>query len=105
MTGTADSRPRWRPALRAGTCALAVVWMAEVLSALAWIEGATATGSTASVATSLALFPGSRVHYVVSGAGGSWGWQPGWLWLAVGLLVFVLVARPWRLIYPRPVVT
>lgn len=98
MTAALGARPRWHSAARAGSAALALTWAAEVLSALAWMQGATAAGSAGSVDTSLPLFPGSRVYYLVTGEGGSWGWQPGWLCLAAGLLVFLVVARPWRLL-------
>ena len=48
------------------------------------------------VTGSLTLFPGSSLDYVQPTKGFSMAFRPGWAGLAVGVLVRVAAARPWR---------
>jgi threonine/homoserine efflux transporter RhtA len=66
------ARPRWTAGLRAGCTALALTLLVGLLAGLAWADGAMSAAPDA-VSTGV-----------------------GWLPLAVGVLVFLAVARPWR---------
>lgn len=94
-------RPRWQTALSAGFAALVAVFVLELLSGMAWVQGATSVGiasrAEVQVRESLRLFPGSKVWYAWDGNGGGWGLNLGWSCLVVGLVVFLIALVPWRL--------
>lgn len=60
-----------------------------------------AAAPAARVTGSLTLFPGSTVEYTPEATGFTLLFAPGWACLAAGLLVFVAVARPWRVLTGR----
>ncbi|HEX8496537.1 MAG TPA: hypothetical protein VF661_05015 [Actinomycetales bacterium] len=90
------SRARWLAGAQAGVAALALTLMVEMLMGLAWLDGAMASGSAGTVTGSLTLFPGSQLSYSSPGGGLVVSVSPGWLCLVAGLLVTLVVARPWR---------
>jgi hypothetical protein len=98
------TRPRWAAGLQAGLAALTATLLLELLAALTWLDGAEAADPDGRVTGPLTLFPGSSVEYTPVESGFSFFFAPGWTALAVGLLVLVVVARPWRLARrsPRP---
>jgi hypothetical protein len=94
-------RPRWRVALQAALLTAAGVLFLEYWQAAGWLQAASELGTgpcppPVHVAGPLRMFPGSTVQFVVEGNTHLTGWTPGWSCLAVGLLAFVVVARPWR---------
>lgn len=94
---TDRSRPRWTAGAQAGIAALTATLLLEMLAALTWLDGARAADPDGRVTGSMTLFPGSSVEYAPVESGFSAFIAPGWSALVVGLLVLVLVARPWRL--------
>lgn len=90
-------RPHWKIGLWAGSAALILVLLAELFAALAWADGAAAAETGKPVSGSMTLFPGSELTYDSAGGGVSLSLGFGWLCLAVGLLAFVIAARPWRI--------
>jgi hypothetical protein len=72
--------------------------LAEGLAALSWLDGAMAATPETPVTGALTFFPGSSLTYSPSESGFSLSFSLGWLCLAVGLIAFVLAARPWRLL-------
>lgn len=95
------TRPRWSVGLGAALALVLLTVLAELWSAMAWADGVLATAPAVAVSGSMTLFPGSEVSYAPSAAGFEVGFSPGWTSLAVGLLAFLLVARPWRLLAHR----
>lgn len=89
-------RPRWNVGGVTGVVVFALVVLAELLSALAWTDGVMAAAPAVPAAGSLTLFPGTDLTYSPEGSGFAVTYALGWLAPAVGALVFVLVARPWR---------
>lgn len=95
-------RPRWYHGLLAALVGLFVTSILELFAGIYWIEGAMAAAPESSTSGSLMLFLGSRVYYEVFDDGGfEFGVTPGWLSLAVALVAFILVARPWRVFTGR----
>jgi hypothetical protein len=92
-------RPRWNLGLQAAVSALMLTLLVEFLTALAWVDGATAARPDHQVNGSIALFPGSSMQYTPPGVNMMFG--PGWLCLAIGLFALVTVARPWRVLTGR----
>jgi hypothetical protein len=92
-------RPRWTVGFQTALAALLLSSFAELLAALAWLDGATAAHPDHRVTGSLTLFPGSSAQYTPPGLNLTFG--PGWLCPAIGLLVLVAVARPWRALTRR----
>ncbi len=90
-------RPRWNAGATAGLCAASIVLLIEFFAALGWADGAMAASKDKAVHGPLTLFPGSALTYDPAPRSLTISLQPGWGALAVGLAVFVLVARPWRL--------
>lgn len=90
------TRPRWTAGLQAGGAALALTVLVALLAGLAWADGAMSAAPDAPVRGSVALLPGSSMEYSPAVDGFSVSTGVGWLPLAVGLLAFVAVARPWR---------
>jgi hypothetical protein len=95
---------QWPGAVGKAFAALFVALFPEGVSALGWLQGAEAAGALEgpSVVGSLTFFPGSVVSFVHEGTYHSSGWQPGWLCLLVGALVFVVALRPWRVLARAP---
>ena len=92
------SRPHWRSGLRAGVLAFASVLLVECLCLWSWLDGALMAGVEGSVSRTLPMFPGSAVSVEWTEQGGGYGMHPGWVSLAIGLVAFLGVARPWRLL-------
>ncbi|MBN1093718.1 hypothetical protein JKP75_14850 [Blastococcus sp. TML/M2B] len=90
------TRPRWTAGLQAGGAALAIAVLVALLAGLAWADGAMSADANSPARGSVALLPGSSMEYEPLGDGFSVSTGVGWLPLAVGVLVFVAVARPWR---------
>ena len=94
--------PRWNVGASAAIATAAVVLFVELLCALAWWDGAMAANATGALTGRMTLFPGSSLrHETLPGGGISLMFQPGWLFAAVGVLTFVLAARPWRALNRR----
>ncbi len=94
-----STRPRWSVGVQAGFAALALTVAIEFFAALAWVDGVMAAGPDAGrvVSGSLTLYPGSLLEFKQQAKSFSLSFQPGWGVLIVGVLVLVVVARPWRL--------
>lgn len=99
----ANPRPRWAAAAIFGFTAGMLVLLAELFAALNFASGAEAADPTAPVRGALFPFPGSEVIYTppAGEVGLAVEFAFGWLFLAVAALVFVAVARPWRLVTER----
>ena len=94
-----STRPRWSIGVQAGFAALALTVAIEFFAALAWTDGVIAAGPDAgrTVTGSLTFYPGSSMQFEQQGKGFAFSFEPGWGVLIVGVLVLVVVARPWRL--------
>jgi hypothetical protein len=90
------TRPRWTAGTLSGAAALGVALLAALLATLAWADGAMSADPEAPVRGSVTLLPGSSVEYTPLAEGFAVSSSVGWLPVALGLLVFVAVARPWR---------
>ncbi len=90
------TRPRWTVGVHAGFVALLITVSAAGLAALAWTDGVMSADPARAVSGSVTLLPGSSLEYAPRGDGFSIAYSTGWMPLAVGFLVFVLAARPWR---------
>lgn len=96
------TRPRWYAAANWGLLALGVLLLVEGLCGLAWMDGVMAADKASAASGSITLFPGSDLVYEPRPGGGfAMSFAFGWLPLAVGLLTFIVVARPWRLVTGR----
>jgi hypothetical protein len=89
-------RPRWAVGCYSGVAALMLTLLAALLAGLAWADGVMSADPEQPVRGSVTLLPGSSMEYAPLGDGFAVSTSVGWLPLAVGLLVFVVVARPWR---------
>lgn len=99
---TDATRPHWYAGASWGLIALGLVLFVEGLCGLAWMDGVRAADETQAASGSITLFPASSLEYAPLADGGfSMSFAFGWLCLAVGLLGFVAVARPWRLVTGR----
>ncbi len=96
-----EDRPRWSVGLIAGTVTFAVVVLVELLSALAWSDGAMAAAPESTTSGSLTFFPGSALEYAPLDAGFALTLGFGWLAPALAVVTFLAVARPWRLLRAR----
>jgi hypothetical protein len=89
------ARPRWQTAGVAAAVTFGVIVNVEFIAALNWVSGVVDGGERA--ATGVVFpFPGSVVTYEPPGYG--MVLEPGWLPFIGPLLIFVLLARPWRLL-------
>jgi len=91
------TRPRWTVGFTVGMCLLGLSLLAEGLAALSWLDGAMAATPESPASGALTFFPGSSLTYAPSASGFLLSVDFGWACLAVGLIAFVLAARPWRL--------
>jgi hypothetical protein len=82
-----------------------VVWFVQLLASLSWIEGVMAAAPEHDITGPLVFFPGSNVSYspLPGGSTSGFGFSMdfGWTGLIVGVITFVLVAQPWRLLLRR----
>ena len=90
--------PRWTVGLYSGITALMLTLFAALLAGLAWADGVMSADPERPVRGSVTLLPGSSMEYAPLDNGFSISAGVGWLPVAVGLLVFVVVARPWRVV-------
>lgn len=90
------TRPRWAVGLYSGVTALMTTLVVALLAGLAWADGVMAADPDQPVRGSVTLLPGSAMEYAPLGDGFSVSTSVGWLPAATGLLVLVVVARPWR---------
>jgi hypothetical protein len=90
------TRPRWAAGLYSGVTALMATLVVALLAGLAWADGVMDADPEDPVRGSVTLLPGSAMEYAPLGDGFSVSTSVGWLPVAVGLLVLVAVARPWR---------
>lgn len=90
------SRPRWAVGIYGGVAALMLMLLVALLAGLAWADGVMSADPSEPVRGSVTLLPGSSMEYVPLADGFAVSSSVGWLPVAVGLVTFVLVARPWR---------
>jgi hypothetical protein len=90
------TRPRWTVGVHSGVAALAVTLLAALLAGLAWVDGVMSADPDEPVSGSVTLLPGSSMEYRPLADGFAVSTGVGWLPVAVGLLAFLLAARPWR---------
>ena len=91
------ARPRWQMAGVAAAVTFGVSLNVEVIAALNWLGGVVDGGGRPTTGT-VFPFPGSVVIYEPPGFGMQL--DPGWLPLIAAVVVFLLVARPWRMVRP-----
>jgi hypothetical protein len=89
-------RPRWTVGVHSGVTALLLTLLLALLTGLAWADGVMDADPDGPVSGSVTLLPGSSMEYRPLESGFSVETGVGWLPVAVGLLVFVIAARPWR---------
>jgi hypothetical protein len=97
------TRPRWAVGIYCGIAALMLMVLVALLAGLAWADGVMSADPSSPVRGSVTLLPGSSMEYSPLGDGFAVSAGVGWLPVAVGLLTFVLVARPWRAVRRSPV--
>jgi hypothetical protein len=90
------TRPRWAVGFYSGVAALMLTLAVALLAGLAWADGVMSADPSKPVRGSVTLLPGSSMEYSPLGDGFEVSAGVGWLPVAVGLLAFVVVARPWR---------
>jgi hypothetical protein len=94
---TADpTRPRWTVGVHSGVAALFLTLLVALLAGLAWADGVISANPDEPVSGSVTLLPGSSMEYQPLTDGFAVETSVGWLPVAVGLLAFVIAARPWR---------
>lgn len=108
MTPQAQSRPRWSLGALAASLAFAATAIGMLWTAAVYFEGVSDAGTVGREVSSF-VFPwfGSTFHAQVlaDGEGLMMGITSPWALLVVPLLVFLVVARPWRALTgrsPRP---
>ncbi len=94
------SRPRWLAGWWAGLSTLAALVVLFMLMSLVYAEGVLDSGVTTPVSSGLFPFVGSEITIDPSPDGGgiALSMSPGFGPFVAALVVFVLVARPWRLL-------
>lgn len=90
-------RPRWSAGAQAGVAAMAGTWLLTLLAAFVWMDGARTASPHQPVSGHLPFLPGSALTYHSVASGFVMDIDFGWTFLFIGVLTFVLVARPWRL--------
>ncbi len=95
----ARSGPRWALGLFAALVAFEIALAAQFMLATVWFDAAEASGA-ARVEGGVGLVPGMSVLYASDAApdGARFSMESGPAATMVGLLVFLIVARPWRLV-------
>jgi hypothetical protein len=78
-----------------------LVLVVQFFAALSWASGADAADPSGKVSDSLFPFPGSQVSYDPLSDGFNVEINPGWSSYAVTAVVFVMIARPWRVVTAR----
>ena len=96
-------RPRWAVGIYCGIAALMLTLLVALLAGLAWADGVMNADPSEPVRGSVTLLPGSSMEYAPLENGFTVSSSVGWLPVVVGVLVFVLVARPWRAVRRTPV--
>lgn len=81
---------------RAAVAALMLTLLGAMLAGLAWADGVMSADPSKPASGSVTLLPGSSMEYAPLGDGFAVSAGVGWLPVAVGVLVFVVVSRPWR---------
>lgn len=97
------TRPRWAVGIYCGFAALMLTVLVALLAGLAWADGVMNADPSEPVRGSVTLLPGSSMEYAPLENGFTVSSSVGWLPVVVGLLAFVLVARPWRAVRRTPV--
>jgi len=92
--------PRWTAGAYAAYATFLALIYLQIYASFSWIDGAKAASPNAEVRGGLALFPGAETWYT-PGPDGGFGFQTGWSPIVLTVLVFLLVARPWRVISAR----
>ena len=90
------ARPRWTAGVHSGFGALMLTLLGALIAATAWADGVLSADPTGPVSGSVTLLPGSALEYAPVGDGFALSYSTGWAPVVVGLVVFVVVARPWR---------
>jgi hypothetical protein len=90
------TRPRWTIGFVVGLAALAVSWTTGIFAALSWLDGVIAAEPDGQVSGAMTFFPGSSLIYEPLAEGFSFTMNLGWVCFLIGLIAFVLAARPWR---------
>lgn len=99
------SRPRWTVGFTVGMSLFGLSLLAEGLAALSWLDGAMAAAEGSRATGAMTFFPGSSLTYSPSASGFSLSVNFGWVCMAIGVIGFILAARPWRLLTHRAVST
>lgn len=99
MAAEADpgtDKPRWARGLVLGLLALELVVALQLALATVWTDAAMASHAS-EVSGPIMLVPGTRMTFAREAGGGfSYGMSTGPVCLVLGVVVFVVVARPWR---------
>ena len=99
-----DLRSPWSSAITASVSTLAGLMVGFLLLSLYYVEGVLDSGNDEVVSSWLFPFLGSQVEVEPETAAGlGFSVSPGPLPFIVALLVFVLVAKPWRAIHRQSV--
>lgn len=90
------TRPRWTAGVHSGFLALVLTLVGALVAATAWADGVLSADPGRPVTGSVIFLPGSSMEYAPLGDGFALTYSTGWTPVAIGLVVFVVVARPWR---------
>lgn len=99
-----DGRPRWTTGILVAAVAAFLVSFVQVLAAVNFLAGVEAVDGGTTARGALVPFPGSSIERRPLGDGFEASIDFGPTFAVVALVVFVLVARPWRLVRRRPIV-
>ncbi|XVX18866.1 hypothetical protein ACQP1U_10995 [Actinomycetota bacterium] len=98
-------RPRWAVGAFAAVPVFAALLYGWLFSSIAFVEGVVASGVTGREVRSADVLPWLGTEFVAKvepgGGGLSVGSELPWALLVLPLLVFLVVARPWRLVTGR----
>ena len=90
------TRPRWTAGAHAALLALMLTLTGALIAATAWADGVLSADPSRPVRGSVTFLPGSSMEYAPLGDGFALSYSTGWAPVVIGLVVFVVVARPWR---------
>ncbi|HEX5534813.1 MAG TPA: hypothetical protein VFX33_13815 [Actinomycetales bacterium] len=98
-TSDGVKRPLWSLAAACSAAVLVLLAFAAMLAGSGFVDAVEASGVRQEVAAPLSLLPGvsGYAHFPEDG-GTAFGISFGWQFLLPALVVFVVVARPWRLL-------